>query len=38
LTLGDWAAVTNAPVISGQQNTFTEDVAGGSRFYRLHNN
>ncbi|MDB6018340.1 MAG: hypothetical protein JWR19_2829 [Pedosphaera sp.] len=38
LTLGDWAVVTNAPVVVGQQNTFTEDVAGGSRFYRLHNN
>lgn len=30
-----WTAVTNAPVVVNLQNTVTNQISGGSRFYRL---
>ncbi len=33
--MNSWVTVTNAPVIAGFQNTVTNDVSAGSRFFRL---
>ena len=33
---GVWTPITNAPVIVDFQNTITNEISAGSRFYRLH--